>query len=51
MTRDDWEKDCDRCPRCGGTHIRNDYPRFGCRDCGYAWDIDEEETMRDANEY
>ena len=33
------------CPRCGSTNIMNDFPRLYCRDCGWSWDIDEEEVM------
>ena len=39
---------CDRCPRCGSSHLGSDYPKFWCHECGYSWDIDEEEVMRDS---
>ena len=39
------DEDISPCPRCGSTNIRNDFPKFHCRECGLTWDIDEEERM------
>lgn len=32
------------CPRCGSSRTWSSYPLFGCHDCGYMWDIDEEDN-------
>ena len=39
------DEDTAPCPRCGSTNIKNDFPKFYCRECGWSWDIDEEERM------
>lgn len=39
------ENDRTPCPRCGSTNTWSNFPVFGCRDCGWVWDIDEEEVM------
>ena len=39
------DEDVPVCPRCGSTNTWNNFPVFGCRDCGWTWDIDEEEVM------
>lgn len=33
------------CPRCGSMNTWCNFPKFGCRECGWTWDIDEEEVM------
>ena len=33
------------CPRCGSSRIWKDYPRFGCNECGFSWDIDDDVPM------
>ena len=40
------DEDTPPCPRCGSlSGVINNFPIFICRDCGYTWDIDEEEVM------
>ena len=39
------DEETPRCPRCGSTEIRNEFPKFQCKECGLWWDIDEDERM------
>ena len=39
------DEDTAPCPRCGSANIINNFPIFICRDCGFHWDIDEEEVL------
>ena len=40
------DEETPRCPRCGSlSGVINNFPIFICRDCGYTWDIDEDEVM------
>lgn len=35
------------CVRCGSSNTWVNFPRMGCNDCGYVWDIDDEEATHD----